>query len=308
MRRKIMILISAAVLACALDAPAGAADQPASPGQLAAWESQKAALQAQQQTAQGERAALNGQQQALQAEIARLDGILNGPLDMVQNPVGAAVMVGGKAVLQGANPVDNRTLDQRAMDNAWVAIQQRNATRDLRDQKRAELARVQARAGQLDGEIAARNDQIAQLDRTIAYYRNPVQGDLENEKTRLNNLTSQKRTKDDGGQLDWDIDNTKKRISELEALQNQFQGGGGSRSGGSSGQSQGSYNAPATGPQTQLPGYDASWGPVMGYPPASGSQMPNYQNLQQGLQPPSEKGGSTNHKHKQGGSNGGCAC
>src|SRR4029077_16662920 len=118
----------------------------------------------------------------------------NGPLDMVQNPVGAAVVVGGKSVLQGANPVDNRTLDQRAMDNAWVAIQQRNATRDLRDQKRAELARVQARAGQLDGEIAARNDQIAQLDRTIAYYRNPAQGDLENEKARLNNLTSQKPT------------------------------------------------------------------------------------------------------------------
>jgi hypothetical protein len=307
MRRKTMTVLYciATILGLALSSTA-IAEQPASPAQLAAWESQKAALQAQQQAAQGERAALYGQQQALQAEIARLEGILNGPLDMVQNPVGAAVVVGGKSVLQGANPVDNRTLDQRAMDNAWVAIQQRNATRELRDQKRGELARAQARAAQLDGEIAARENQIAQLDRTIAYYRNPRQADLDNENARLKNLNAQKPTNDDGGQLGWDIENTKRRISELDALQQQFQGGG-SRSGGSSGQPQGSYNAPATGPQSQLPGYDASWGPVMGSPPASGSQMPNYQNLQQGLQP-SEKGGSSDHKHKQGGSSGGCAC
>jgi hypothetical protein len=310
MERKIVTMLSvvASVLVMTLGS-AAIAEQPASPAQLSAWESQKAALQGQQQAARNEQAALYGQQQALQAEIARLDGILNGPLDMVQNPVGAAVVVGGKAVLQGANPVDNRTLDQRAMDNAWVAIQQRNATRDLRDQKRAELARAQARAAQLGGEIAARDDQIAQLDRTIAYYRNPAKGDLENEKARLNNLTSQKPTKDDGGQLNWDIENTKSRITELDAFQQQFQGGGGSPNGASSGQPQGSYAAPTgtPGSQSQLPpGYDSPWGPVMGYPPASGSQMPNYQDLQQGLQP-SGQGRSSDPKHKHGGS-GGCAC
>ncbi|HEY2988782.1 MAG TPA: hypothetical protein VGL11_13710 [Candidatus Binatia bacterium] len=309
MRCKTRTVLSgiATVLGLALSSTA-IAEQPASPAQISAWESQKAALQAQQQAAQGERAALYGQQQTLQAEIARLDGILSGPLDMVQNPVGAAVVVGGKSVLQGANPVDNRTLDQRAMDNAWVAIQQRNATRDLRDQKRAELARAQARAAQLDGEIAARDNQIAQLDRTITYYRNPAQGDLENERARLKNLNTQKATQDDGGQLGWDIDNTNKRIKELEALQQQLQQGGAPQSGASSGQSQGSYNAPATGPQSQLPpGFDSPWGPVMAYPPTSGSQMPNYQNLQQGLQP-SEPGSSSDHKHKHSGSSGGCDC
>src|ERR1700675_2399066 len=106
MRRKTMTRLSgiAIVLGLALSSTVKA-EPPASPAQLAAWESQKAVLQAQQQAAQGERAALYGQQQALQAEIARLEGILNGPLDMVQNPVGAAVVVGGKSVLQGANPV-----------------------------------------------------------------------------------------------------------------------------------------------------------------------------------------------------------
>jgi hypothetical protein len=303
MRHKITtVLLGLAILQGIALGSTVIAQEPASPAQIGAWESQKAALQAQQQAAQNEQAALPGRIQNIQAEIARLEGILNGPLDMVQNPVGAAVVVGGKSVLQGANPIDNRTLEQRAMDNAWVAIQQRNATRDLRDQKRAELAGLQARQAQLGGEIAARNDQIAQLDRTIAYYRNPRQADLDNERARLKNLDAQKPTHDDGGQLGWDIDNTKKRIKDLDALQQQFQQGRGSPSGASSGQSQGPYAAPGTGPQSQLPpGYDSSWGPTV-----SGSQMPNYQDLQQGLQPQQPHGqGSSATGGKKGGSSGG---
>jgi hypothetical protein len=305
MRRKIIIAVGVAV-GTALSATV-IAQQPASPAQLAAWQSQRAALQAQQQAAQNEQGALFTRTQTIQAEIARLQAILDGPFDVVHNPLGAAVAAGGKAVIQGANPLDNRSVQDRTMDNAWVAIQQRNAVREQRDQKRAELAGIQARLNQLAGEIAARDGQIAQLDRDIAYYRNPVQGDLDNERARWRNLDSQKATKDDAGQLEWDKANTKRRIDELEALQKEFQQGGTSSSGTSRGQSQGGYNTPATmsgaGSQSQPPlGHSAPWG----YPPTSGPQKPNWEDLQKDLQQPRGQGGSGGHKH--GGSKGGCDC
>jgi hypothetical protein len=297
MRVKIMTMLSgtAAVLGIALSS-AAIAQQPASPAQLSVWESEKAALQAQQQTDRNERERLRVALENLPAKIRALVAEENLYATAQTNP---GVVV-GQAWAQGKNPGQV----------AGEALTRNIDVRNKLNTARALQIAVPMRIAELDAAIEQRERQIAQLNRTIAYYRNPAKGDLENERARLKNLEAQKPTQDDGGQLGWDIDNTNRRITELDALQKQFQQPGGSPGGASSGQSQGAYGAPATGSQSQLPpGYDSLGGPAMGYTTVPGSPMPNYQDLQRDFPPqPSQKGGSKDHKHKHSGSKGGCDC
>jgi hypothetical protein len=108
----------------------------------------------------------------------------------------------------------------------------------------------------------------------LNYWKNPLASDLEDERTHLRNLQNQQPTKDDQGQLQWDIDNTRRRIQELqEDLQRQQQrstAGTTDLSSGQSAQPQGaSYTAPsqgygAGGPAGQTPPIGS--GGVYGHP------------------------------------------
>jgi hypothetical protein len=281
MRRKIMTMLAgiATVIGIALITTVSA-QQPGSPAQLSV-------LEAAQQTDRTELAQVRAQVQTLQSQINAKQQAYDSYIDPVENTGTWVAAQTGKAALQGQNP----------LDTAYATLVAKNKIYNEIKALKAQVPDLLNKEAQLESRIAAR-------ERSIAYARNPRQVDLENERARLENLNRQKPTQDDGGQLEWDKKNTNTRIEEL---QKQFQQGGGSSTGASSGQPQGTYAAPTTtGPQSQLPGYDASWGP-MGYPPMTGSQMPNYNDLQRGLQP-SEKGGSKDHKHKHSGSKGGCDC
>jgi hypothetical protein len=284
MSRKIITALGVAFVGMALTTTVSA-QQPASAAQLSV-------LEAAQQTDRAELGNVRTELQTLQAQISAKQQAYDSYVDPIQNPGTWAATQTGRAALQGQNPLDTGY-----------------ATLVAKNQIYNEIKALKARVPSLLNKEAQIESRIAARERSIAYARNPRQVDLENEQARLDNLNRQQPTKDDGGQLEWDKKNTNKRI---EDLQKEFQQGGESSSGASTGQSQGAYGAPTspTGPQSQLPGYDASWGP-MGYPPRSGPQMPTYEGLQRDIEPPrghqpSQKNGSSKQKHS--GSKGGCDC
>lgn len=249
------------------------AQQAASPGQIAAWESQKAGLEAQQQTAWAEMRNLQSAQQKIRAQIADL--------------------VAQENFWANVNPITDAARALVGADPAELALESAARNVDVKN-KLSELRALQGAFAQQEAQVAAgisnRDAQIAQLERTIAYNRNAAQGDLANERAHLQGLERQKPTSDDAGQLGWDIQNTRRRIDELER---QFQGGGSASGGSSSGQSQGSYGAPTPNAGTGSPsqsGYEG--GPSYGPPPSSRSSMPSYETLQRGMPP---QGGMAPH-------------
>lgn len=238
-----------------------AADRPASPAQLQALQNQIAGLQ-------GQLAAKEAQLGALNSKIADIKVKMTG--------LGALQDIGG-GVAGGWNLGENV-----GMGGGRAALQY-------------QLIAAESQRDALAGEISSLQLQIAQTQATLTYWQNPVGTDLQNERHLLRNLRNQRPTSDDQGQLQWDIENTQRRIKELEELERQFQqsgtGGGQGASGGTSGgqsvQPQGAYATPSSesgtssGSSAQSPGHPG-YGP--GPHDTGPSQFPTHQEILQGVQ------------------------
>lgn len=141
-----------------------------------------------------------------------------------------------------------------------------------------ELIAAQTQRDAVAQQISGLQQQIAQLQANLNYWKNPIRTELENERAGLRTLENQRPTADDQGQLQWDIENRRRRIKELEEeFQQQQQGGSAGTTDPSSGQSvqpQGSsYTAPsqgygAGGPTGQTPPVGS--GGVYGHPGGHG--------------------------------------
>lgn len=202
-----------------------AADRPASSAQLQAIQNQIAGLQAQLGAKESEAKAWENKVAEINVKIVNFDAVQGvwGNLPG-GTTIGEGVgMGGGKAKLQ------------------------------------FELIAAQTQRDAVAQQISSLQQQIAQLQASLNYWKNPIGTELENERAGLRNLENQKPTADDQGHLQWDIENRRRRIRELEEeFQRQQQGGSAGTADPSSGQSvqpQGqSYTAPT-------PGYEAGGAP-----------------------------------------------
>lgn len=225
---------------------------------------------------------LQRQRQARQADLDRLDARIR--------DLEGGLLLGGnvKDLLGATGNLDDVSLGERGAVGLEV-IRARMKLADLRSRRAALAAQV---AG-IDQQIAERR---ARLD-TLDYVRTRLPGDLEAERAHLEALRGQRPTQDDAGQLQWDRENTARRIRELEALQQQFQGGQPGTTTSSSprsAQPQGAYATPPpapAAPATPSTGY-AGYPPAYGAPgQATGAPPVNWQNLVPPPPPPSAAGG-----------------
>lgn len=240
-----------------------AADRPASPAQLQAMQDQIAGLQAQLRAQEAELRTWEGQIADIKVKMLGL-----GALQDIGGNAGGSWTFGENLGMTGG---------QAALQYQLIAAQTK---RDLAAQQ-----------------IPGLQQQIAQLQASLNYWRNPLGTDLENERAGLRNLESQQPTKDDGGQLQWDIDNRRRRIKELEEeFQRQQQGGGATSQ---SAQPQGqSYTTPTQGYGTGGPaGQSPPMGPYLG-----GHEVTPPRRPWDTLVDPS--GGEGGHLHPGGGSSG----
>lgn len=225
-----------------------AADRPASPAQLQAIQNQIAGLQVQLGAKEAELKAWDGKVADINVKIVNFDAVQGvwGNLPG-GTTIGEGVgMGGGKAKLQ------------------------------------FELIAAQTQRDAVAQQISSLQQQIAQLQANLSYWKNPLGTELENERAGLRNLENQRPTADDQGQLQWDIENRRRRIQELEEeFRRQQQGGSAGTADPSSGQSaqpQGqSYTTPtqgygAGGPAGQSPQIGS--GGVYGHPGGHGGPPP----------------------------------
>lgn len=265
-----------------------AADRPASPAQLQGLRDQIAGLQAQQQAAWDQMSGLQGQLQSLQAQRDNLRALANrGQSYLGQRPGYGTQIADGATFAAYASqrglPVGTGGLEVTMTITQLLA--------DIADAD-AKVQSVQSQVNNLAGTIEAREKQINQLQANLTYWQNPVGADLENERQHLRNLRDQTRTRDDQGHRQWEIENTQRRIKELEDLERQFQQSGPGAGQGTTGQSvqpqSSTYTAPSsgfgassgifTGPQGQQPGYGP--GPY----DTGASPFPTHQQILQGVQ------------------------
>lgn len=262
----------------------------ASPAQLQTLTNQIAGLQAQQQAKWAELGKANAEIADIESKIAQLDAAAKLP-GMARDAAIAAYLS-----TQGLDP------SNAAIAGAYFTVVEKT---NLEAKLKAAIARRDAIANQ----ISDLDKQIAQAQATLTYWQNPAGKDLENELTHMRNLENQTPTKDDAGQRQWDIENTYRRIKELEQQFQQSTPGGTSGSGGaSSGQPSQAQNPSYTAPAGYGTGGAAGQSPptsggYWGTPPSAGA--PPVQVPWQGLVPPSSGGGGGTPGSSSGGS-GGC--
>lgn len=233
-----------------------AADGPASPAQLQALQNQIAGLQ-------GQLAAREAELQAQNSTIADIKAKILG--------LGALQDIGG-GVAGGWNLGENV-----GMGGGRAALQY-------------QLIAAESQRDAVAQQISGLQQQIAQVQATLTYWQNPVGTDIRNEMEHLRNLRSQPPTSDDQGQRQWDIENTQRRIRELEDLERQYQQSQPGSPTTTSSQSivpQGAYATPSSGSGTssgssaQSPGH-SGYGP--GPHDTGPSQFPTHQEILQGVQ------------------------
>ena len=248
-----------------------AADKPASAAQLQAIQNQIAGLQAQLGAKEAELKARESKVADINVKLVNFDAVQGiwGNLPGGTTLGEGVGMGGGKAKLQ------------------------------------FELIAAQTQRDAVAQQVSSLQQQIAQLQASLSYWKNPLGSGLEDERVHLRNLENQQPTKDDQGQLQWDIENTRRRVKGLEEeFQRQQQGGGGGTT-GQSAQPQGqSYTTPtqgygAGGPAGQSPQMGS--GGVYGYPGGLGVTPPRHpwDTLVEPF------GGEGDHPHPGGSSGGG---
>lgn len=271
MLRNIVVLVSIAI-----GTTTAVGQEPATPAQLGSLQARKSQLEAQQRADRKDLAELPGERQRIQNEIGQAVAQENLFATIQSNLVALAA----QAKLEGKSPGEKLIevgIRQADLKNKLLVLQ-------------AYQQVLGEREGELRQAIAARDVEIAQLERTIAYLGNPLKGDLDSEKAHLQNL-GQKATTGDSGQLKWDIENTQRRIKELEQLQQQFQQQGGSNTGPAGGAqgapAQGGYAAPSAAPrpssQAQPAAGPIGYGPGYTESPDGSSMRPDHRTLQQQL-------------------------
>lgn len=281
-KRKLHLCAAMLLLPFAFICPAFADAPAGSLAQLEAVSGQIAALQAQQQVARNELSGLEVQRSEIQRQIDALVAKANASTALRTNELALAA----EAKIRGIS----------IAEMVYQAIADDSENHQQLAVLRGQLQNIEGRVATLGQEIAARDNQIGQLQATLTYLQNPVRGDLESERTHLRNLGNQEAVKDDQGQLQWDIENTRRRIKELEQqFQQSGPGGTSGTAGGSAGQSvqpqAPSYTSPTAGFGTPGPAGQSppTAGGYPGYPPSYGSPPP--QIPWEGLAPPPSGGG-----------------